>query len=71
MDVYIKHTGDVDAKPITIGGGTFARAMDNVVAFGPHFLESQLYSPKDEYIEIEDFIKATIIYTEALYELAK
>lgn len=72
MDVYIKHTGDVDAKPITIGGGTFARAMDNVVAFGPHFLGKPSYiHQKDEYIEIEDFIKATIIYTEALYELAK
>ncbi|VEU80817.1 dipeptidase PepV [Haploplasma axanthum] len=72
MTVYRKHTNDVEAKPITIGGGTFARAMPNVVAFGPHFLGKPSYiHQKDEYIEIDDLILATIIYTEALYELAK
>lgn len=72
MDAYIKHTGDLDAKPMTIGGGTFARALPNVVAFGPHFPGKPSYiHQKDEYIEIDDLIKATIIYTEALYKLSK
>jgi succinyl-diaminopimelate desuccinylase len=72
MAVYIKHTGDKDAKPITIGGGTFARAMPNTVAFGPHFLDQPTYiHQKNEFIGIKELLLATIIYTEALYELAK
>lgn len=72
MNSYIKHTGDIDAKPMTIGGGTFARALPNVVAFGPHFPNKPSYiHQKDEYIDIDDLILATIIYTEALYNLAK
>ena len=72
MSVYQKHTNDYENKAKTIGGGTFARAIPNVVAFGPHFPgKPSFIHQKDEYIEIEDLLKATIIYTEALYELAK
>ncbi len=72
MNVYKKHTGEVDAKPINIGGGTFARVMKNTVAFGPHFLDKPTYiHQKDEFVDLEDFFKAVVIYTEALYELAK
>lgn len=72
MDVYKKHTNDHDAKPVTIGGGTFARAMSNVLAFGPHFPGKPSYiHQRDEYIEIDDLLLATIIYTESLYKLAK
>ena len=71
MKVYKKHTGD-ERGPISIGGGTFARATDNVVAFGPHFMDKPSYiHQKDEFIDIDDLIIATIIYTESLYELAK
>jgi succinyl-diaminopimelate desuccinylase len=72
MDVYRKHTGDNDAKPLSIGGGTFARVMPNVVAYGPHFHGKPTYiHQKDEFIDIDDFLAATAIYAEALYELAK
>lgn len=72
MDVYRKNTNDKHAKPITIGGGTFARAMKNTVAFGPHFLNKPTYiHQKNEFIDLDDFFKAIVIYTEALYELAK
>ena len=72
MKVYQKHTGDFEAKPLNIGGGTFARAMANSVAFGPHFLDKPTFiHQKNEFIGIDDLILATIIYTEALYELAK
>ncbi len=71
MNIYQKHTGDL-TPPISIGGGTFARATDNVVAFGPHFLDKPTYiHQKDEFIDIDDLMKALIIYTESLYELAK
>jgi len=72
MNVYKKHTNDPDAVPITIGGGTFARAMPNCVAFGPHFLDKPTFiHQKNEFIDINDLLLATVIYTEALYELAK
>lgn len=72
MSVYKKHTGEHDAKPINIGGGTFARVMQNTVAFGPHFLDKPTFiHQKDEYVDLDDFFKAVVIYTEALYELAK
>jgi succinyl-diaminopimelate desuccinylase len=72
MDVYKKHTNDLEAKPISIGGGTFARAMPNSLAFGPHFLSKPTFiHQKNEFIDIDDLLLATIIYTEALYELAK
>lgn len=72
MDIYKKHTNDQKAEPISIGGGTFARAMPNSVAFGPHFLEKPTYiHQKNEFIDIDDLLLATVIYTEALYELSK
>lgn len=72
LDVYKNQTGDHEAKPLSIGGGTFARAMQNTVAYGPHFPNKPSYiHQKDEYIEIDDLLLATSIYLEALYKLAK
>ncbi len=73
MEVYREETGDKDSKPITIGGGgTYARAMDNAVAFGPMFPgQEDVVHQKNEYISIEHLMKITKIYARALYELAK
>lgn len=72
INVYRKHTNDLDAKPMTTGGGTYARAMANSVAFGPTFPNKPSYiHQKNEYIEVEDLLKATAIYAESLYELAR
>ncbi|HAE43136.1 MAG TPA: dipeptidase PepV, partial [Clostridiales bacterium] len=59
-------------EPITIGGGTYARAMKNAVAFGPVFPgQEELAHQKDENISIENIRKLTEIYAHALFELAK
>lgn len=72
MKVYREETGDTKSSPITIGGGTYARAMDNAVAFGPMFPgQEELAHQKDECIGIEHLMKLTRIYAKALYELAK
>ncbi|QIB27225.1 dipeptidase PepV [Caloranaerobacter azorensis] len=72
MSVYREFTGDYDSKPITIGGGTYARAMKNAVAFGPLFPgQEELAHQKDEYIAVDDLIKITKLYAKALYELAR
>lgn len=58
---------DDDSEPMVMGGGTYARAMDNIVAFGPVFpgRECTEHQP-DEYILIEDLYKAREIYRLAI-----
>lgn len=69
--VYEEVTGE-KADLISIGGGTYARAIKNAVAFGPLFPgREETAHQKNEYIEIEDLIKSTKIYAEAIYELVK
>lgn len=69
--VYEDVTGE-KAELISIGGGTYARAIKNAVAFGPLFPgREETAHQKDEYIEIEDLMKSTKIYAEAIYELVK
>ena len=72
MKVYREQTGDTESQPITIGGGTYARAMENAVAFGPNFPgQKEVAHQKDEYISIDHLMKLTKIYAHALYELAR
>jgi succinyl-diaminopimelate desuccinylase len=72
MQVYQEFTGDYDSKPIAIGGGTYARALKNAVAFGIMFPgQPDVAHQKDEYISIEHLMKITKIFAKALYELAK
>jgi len=71
QQVYEEQTGE-KAELLAIGGGTYARSLQAGVAFGPLFPEKEeLAHQKDEYIEIEDLVKATAIYAQAIYELAK
>lgn len=72
MEVYREETGDMEAKPVVTGGGTYARALDNAVAFGPSFPgQMDVAHQKNEFISIDQLIKITRIYTKAIYELAK
>lgn len=69
---YVKYTGDNETKPYVIGGGTFARAADNIVCFGMVFPGGErLFHQKDEYVDIDDLVLATAIYAQAIYDLIK
>lgn len=70
MRIYEQHT-ETKADPLAIGGATYARSLNLGVAFGAQFpgREDKAHE-KDEYILIEDLLKATAIYAEAIYELA-
>ena len=72
MNVYKEMTGDVEAEPVAIGGGTYARAVDNGVAFGA-LLHDQVDNmhQKNEYLEISKLDILLKIYVEAIYRLAK
>jgi succinyl-diaminopimelate desuccinylase len=68
---YQEETGN-EPTLLTTGGGTYARFMDKGVAFGPGFPGKEYTAHQaDEYIEVEDLLKATAIYARAIYELAK
>lgn len=69
--VYEEQTGE-EATLISIGGGTYARSLEAGVAFGPLFPgRPDVAHQKDEYIIIDDLVRATAIYAQAIYELAK
>lgn len=68
--VYEQQTGE-PARLLSIGGGTYARALTAGVAFGALFPgRPDVAHQKDEYIVIDDLVKATAIYAQAIYELA-
>lgn len=69
--VYEAQTGE-EATLLAIGGGTYGRALDTGVAFGPLFPgEAETAHQKDEYFDVENMMKAMAIYAQAIYELAK
>lgn len=69
--VYEEQTGE-KAELISIGGGTYARSLKSGVAFGPLFPgRPDIAHQKDEYMIIEDLLRATAIYAQAIYELAR
>ncbi len=72
MDVYREKTGDLDAKPITIGGGTYARAIPNAVAFGALFPGADdTMHQRDEAIVLDDLYKMSDIFALAIQRLAE
>lgn len=72
MKVYQEVTGDLESKPIAIGGGTYAKSMPNVVAFGAEFdIEESTMHAYNEYVWIEDLKKMLEIYTKAIVLLTE
>lgn len=71
MDVFAEKTGDIQSEALAIGGGTYAKAFKNMVAFGIEFPGEELpiHQP-DEYILIDNLIKSTQISAEAIVRLA-
>lgn len=69
LDVYRETTGR-EEEPIVIGGGTYCRAADNFVAYGPVFPgQRELAHEPDEYVEVKDLILMAKIYAQAIYIL--
>ena len=80
MDVYKEITGDAEAKPYAMGGGTYSRTVPNAITFGPgmgarghrqDFLpegHGGAHSP-DEVLNIEDWLTGFRIYLESFWKL--
>lgn len=71
-NAYVEFTGDHEHQPQAIGGGTYAKAMPNCVAFGVQFpnTDNKIHQNNEE-IAIDDLLKATAIYAKAIYDLIK
>lgn len=70
MEAYQKHTGDMESQPFVIGGGSYARAVPNAVAFGMLFPgEPDTMHQKNESMSIDSMVLAAKIYGEAIAAL--
>lgn len=70
LRVYADCTG-LPAVPECIGGGTYAKSIPNVLAFGPCFPDDEVREHKpDEFCTLDWLKKNMNILAEAIYELA-
>ncbi len=71
LKVYSQHTG-LEGKAKCIGGGTYAKMLPNILAFGPIFPGDEVREHKpDEFLEIPKLMKNAQIIAAAMYEMAK
>ena len=72
MDSYRSVTGDASAKPLVDGACSYARALDNCVAFGALLPDQpDLMHQTNEYLDLEKLDLWMKIYLDAIYRLAK
>ena len=72
MRVYRQVSGDEVSQPISSGGATYARAMDNCVAFGALFPGEILTEHQpNERADLRNLYKAMEIYAHAIHELTR
>ena len=70
MKAYIDQTGDENAKPEVVGGGTYGRLMKRGVAFGALMPTTpNTMHQADEYQPVDDLLKSMAIYMQAINDL--
>lgn len=70
LNAYKEVTGRNDARPLTIGGATYARALPRALAFGPCFPdEENMCHQVNERMSVKDFKDTFKIYRIALEKL--
>ena len=71
VSVYEQETG-LEGTPKSSGGATYAKALDNCVAFGAMFpFDEKTEHQENERVDVKNMIKATEIYALAIYKLLK
>nr|WP_296265801.1 dipeptidase PepV [uncultured Merdimonas sp.] len=72
MKVYREGTGQMDAQPKAIGGGTYAKMFKNMVAFGPIFPgDPDVVHQPNEAIEVEKLMQSVKLVAAAMAEMGK
>ncbi|WP_330112120.1 dipeptidase PepV (plasmid) [Cetobacterium somerae] len=71
LSIYKEVTGEREVEPISLSGGTYARALHNCVAFGARFKNQRSVAHQvDEFMDLENFKMLLKIYIETIYKLA-
>lgn len=71
VSVYEQETG-LEGTPKSSGGATYAKALDNCVAFGAMFpFDEKTEHQENERVNIKNMIKATEIYALSVYRLSE
>ena len=67
---YVDVTGDTEHEPMVIGGGTYAKSLKNIIAFGPEKLgmDYRIHGA-DEFILVSGMEEAVLVYMEAIKNL--
>lgn len=70
LEAYQEVTGDMDSKPITMGGGTYAKGINNCIAFGCELegVDNHIHDA-NEFITIDELVMQTEIYVHAIIKL--
>lgn len=72
MHVYCRISGDLISDPGVSGGATYARALDNCVAFGALFPGEEMTEHQpNERVDLNNLYLAMEIYAEAIYTLTR
>ncbi len=67
---YVDVTGDTEHEPMVIGGGTYAKSLKNIIAFGSEKLDIDYHiHSADEFILVSEMEEAVLIYMEAIKNL--
>ncbi|MCD8204699.1 MAG: Sapep family Mn(2+)-dependent dipeptidase [Coprobacillus sp.] len=72
LKAYRDETGDISTQPYAIGGGTYAKEADNVVAFGIEKADFDTYMHSNkERVKVSALNEAMAIYAHAIVDLGK
>jgi len=72
MAVYQEVTGDTTSEPISSGGATYARAMDNFVAFGANYPgDATTEHQPNEVADLARMDTTMEIYAKTIYKLTR
>lgn len=69
---YVEITGDTQNKPVVIGGGTYAKHIPGIIAFGNKFpnTDNHIHDANEE-MDLEEFEKQVLIYAQAITNFLK
>ncbi|MBQ1438213.1 MAG: Sapep family Mn(2+)-dependent dipeptidase, partial [Solobacterium sp.] len=70
LSAYQEVTGDTNSKPMTMGGGTYAKGINNTIAFGCSFPGKDYHiHDANECVGVDELLLQTEIYVHALLKL--
>ena len=71
-EAYQEVTGDTETQPMVIGGGTYAKGIDNTIAFGCAFPGNDYHiHDANEWVKVDELLKQAEIYVAGIQKLLK